>query len=45
MGKTASAVIFDQQIGENFMPAIVIEVDRLQVDACDTDWIQSFMAS
>jgi hypothetical protein len=38
MDKTASAIIFDMQFGKNFMPAVVIKVDRLEIGACHKDW-------
>ena len=31
-------ISFDMQIGKNFMQAIVLKVDRLEIGACHTDW-------
>jgi hypothetical protein len=39
MDKTASAIIFGMQIEKKFMPAVVIEVDRLQIGAYNRDWV------
>ena len=31
-------ISFDMQIGKNFMQAIVLKVDSLEIGACHTDW-------